>query len=103
MPELISPEVECLTLKQALNICCAKPLLTPFCPMCGKANKDPALELVTFLRTKIASYRTQANARASNKAAAQTCTDKANRMEGWADRIIELAHLEPLDTARKTL
>src|SRR5678816_889489 len=75
-----------------ITTCCGNNLLTPFCPMCGKANKDPALELVTFLRAKVEGYRTQAKARATNVKAAVTCNDKADRMERWANRVVELAH-----------
>lgn len=73
--------------------CCDRSLLTPFCPMCGKANDDPALELVVFLRAKVHSYRTQAKAR--HDKAAETCNDKANQMQRWLIRVLELAHLEP--------
>lgn len=93
-PPFPIPECKGLEMTTAVQICCDRNLLTPFCPMCGKANKDPALELVLFLRAKAETYRVQAKARSSS-AASVTCNKKADQMERWADRVMELAHLEP--------
>ncbi len=85
--------------------CCGSDVLTPFCPQCGKANQDPALELVMYLRKQSAKDRKQGTARmeSSNttredyaeqyRKQAKTYLDRADKLEEWADLVLALSKL----------
>ena len=60
-------------------VCCDKPLLTPFCPQCGKANSDPLLELVAYLRSKADNFGAQAQGREERADQRAENTDHPNR------------------------
>jgi hypothetical protein len=85
-----------------MTTCCDKPLLTPFCPFCGKANRDPLLELVHFLRGKAelhgkAASKDEKNAANEREAyrdafrkSARTNRAKQQQYADWADLVVGL-------------
>lgn len=78
-----------------MTICCDKPLLTPFCPLCGKPNRDPLLEIATWFREQAdralrsAEVRSNSDSEHSRKVVG-TYTRKAKKFMAWADHLTEI-------------
>jgi hypothetical protein len=78
-----------------MTTCCNHPLVTPFCPFCGKPNRDPLLEIAQYLRKQSDQYVKQAEARQSGtsdqqKRRAATYAMKAKKFIEWAEHLIEI-------------
>ena len=80
-----------------VKTCCEKPLLTPFCPFCGKPNDDPLLHLIAHLRELADSFGNRANS------LAESAKSKRGKMHDWQEkqaatyRKKEQQHLEWLE------
>lgn len=78
-----------------MTTCCDKPLLTPFCPFCGKPNRDPLLEIATYLREQADKNIRQAEIWSENKSEHQqkraaTYALKGKRFASWAEQLIDI-------------
>ncbi len=82
--------------------CCEKPLLTRFCPYCGKPNTDPLLTLLVFLRESAKKYGREAARRerefpASKQAGSATYRLKEQTFIEWSEALAN--HIEKYEVA----
>ena len=82
-----------------MKMCCDHPLLTPFCPLCGKPNNHPLMDLVSWLRKKSieagknAASREKRNSEFVRRSAAKFRKNE-RELAAWADAVIELLQKE---------
>jgi hypothetical protein len=73
----------------AVVVCCDKPLVTPFCPQCGRKNEGVIGELLTYFNEKKAMHEKR-QARVHNEPSKQRAQRSIDRYARWIAAVRQL-------------